>query len=161
MAADPANRGAAVGECFVVALIVLAPLVSACAVIDADCHRIPTVLVRSAGLLCCIALGVGAWVADDWPRFGRAVLAAVAFAGVFGVKWVVGGTGLGDVRLAAVLALILGWLGWAEVFWLLVIPYVIALPVALARLVRGRREAMAFGPPLVVGFYLVLGVSLW
>lgn len=131
-------------------------------VVDLAEHRIPTPLVWTLA-----ALG-GAWatwqaVADGavWP-LGRALLAGAAVAGVFWVKWWWGGTGRGDLRLAAVLAGAAGWLGWAPAVGALVIPYLLVFPVGVWMLARGARgERIPFGPALVLGWFVAITLHLW
>lgn len=141
------------------ALVLAAAPVAACVVIDARTHRIPTPLVRAIALVGVGVFGANAAVTGTWADLGQAVAALLAVGAVFGALWWVtrGGTGPGDVRLAAALALYTGWLGWSVTLWFVVAAYFAAFPVALYRLLRGRRDPMAFGPALVAGWYLALG----
>jgi leader peptidase (prepilin peptidase)/N-methyltransferase len=64
------------------------------------------------------------------------------------------GLGLGDVKLAASLGLLLGWLGWTWVVVGLVAAVVLGGVVGLALLATGRahrRSAVPFGPSMLVG----------
>ena len=67
-----------------------------------------------------------------------------------------GGLGLGDVKLAAVLALILGFAGWPAVVTGVLAAHLINGPIALFLLVNGRRRALPFGPALLAGALLAL-----
>jgi leader peptidase (prepilin peptidase)/N-methyltransferase len=148
---------------FMAALVPLAPIAAACAVIDAKTRLIPTPLVQAAGAAGLGLLLVAAIVTGAWSSLGRAALAgATAGAVFFAMYWITrGSVGMGDVRLIAVLGLYAGWLGWAQLLAVVVAAYFIALPVAVARLARGRRDAIAFGPFLIAGFYVALiGSSL-
>ena len=100
------------------------------------------------------ALRSPACTAQAW---GVALGCAVAL-GVLGlVLHMLGGLGMGDVKLYALMGL---WLGLYGLFWPLAAFVigafaggVMALGVGLARIVthRGRGEPFAYGPPLVVG----------
>lgn len=85
-----------------------------------------------------------------------AVPAAVTVGSVYLVVAVVsgGGLGLGDVKLAAVLALGLGFHGWPAVLLGAVVPHLLMGPAAvvllLGRRVR-RRGNLPFGPALLTG----------
>jgi leader peptidase (prepilin peptidase)/N-methyltransferase len=64
------------------------------------------------------------------------------------------GMGFGDVKLAGVLGLALGWLGWGEavVGFFLGFGYGALVSVALIALGRaGRKSTVPFGPFLVAG----------
>ena len=65
-----------------------------------------------------------------------------------------GGIGSGDVRLAPVLAMFLGWLGWQHVYTGLASGFILGGIWALAMIVTGkaiRSSRIAFGPFLCVG----------
>jgi prepilin signal peptidase PulO-like enzyme (type II secretory pathway) len=145
------------------ALALAAAPVAACVVIDARTHRIPTPLVRVIALVGVGMVGASAAATGTWADLGRAIAALLAVGAAFAALWWVtrGGTGPGDVRLAAALALYTGWLGWSVTLWFVVAAYFAAFPVALYRLLRGRRDPMAFGPALVAGWYLALGWAVF
>ena len=64
-----------------------------------------------------------------------------------------GSMGLGDVKLAAVTGLLLGWLGWPAVVLGTVSAFLLAAVVAVVLLVRGapRTSHLAFGPAIIAG----------
>jgi leader peptidase (prepilin peptidase)/N-methyltransferase len=65
-----------------------------------------------------------------------------------------GGIGSGDVRLAPVLAMFLGWMGWSYVYICLASGFILGGVWALALVVTGkanRSSRIAFGPFLCVG----------
>lgn len=147
-----------------VALTLVALPVAACAVIDARVHRIPTPLVRAIAVSTVLVLGACTATTGAWADLGRAVGAGLATSGVFFALWWFTrgtGTGLGDVRLAGALALLTGWFGWAPTLWYVVAAYLVAFPLAVYRLVRGRRDSIPFGPALVIGWYLALAWVGW
>jgi leader peptidase (prepilin peptidase)/N-methyltransferase len=60
------------------------------------------------------------------------------------------------VKLAAVLALVLGFAGWPAVVVGVLAPHLINGPVALFVLVTGRRRVLPFGPALLAGALVAL-----
>jgi leader peptidase (prepilin peptidase)/N-methyltransferase len=119
------------------------------AVIDLACLRLPDLLVVPAGL---VVLGL---VVAFGPA-PRAVLAAATLGGAYLVLALLprSGLGYGDVKLAAVLGLALGWLGWRWVLIGAVLPYAFAGPVAIVLLATRklrRDSALPFGPYLLAG----------
>ncbi len=139
--------------------IALAVVGTGLGAIDIACHRLPTVIVVPAIVAGAVSLLVLAAVSGDWGPFGRALLGGVALGAVFEVLYLVpgGNLGYGDVRLAALLGLFLGWLGWPEVIWGALLPWLINGPVALTLLLLGRvgrKSRLAFGPALLAGALL-------
>ncbi len=150
---------------WLVGLLGLVPVGVALAVVDARTRLLPRRLVLPATA----ALAVWALVlwplAGEGPELVRSVLALVVARSSFWLLWFVrsAGLGFGDVRLAALLGLALGHLGWAEVvvglYAGLVVFGVPGLVLALARRDRAAlRRPSAFGPALLVG--ALLGIVL-
>ncbi|MCA2212684.1 prepilin peptidase [Jidongwangia harbinensis] len=95
----------------------------------------------------------------------RACLAAaLAGLGHLGLALLPGdGLGLGDVKLATVLAFLLGWFGWPTLVAGLVLPHLINGPVAIWLLLRrraGRRTPLPFGPALLAGAALAVPLTV-
>ena len=155
--------GATVGERVVLPVLLVGAMLGAVlAQIDARCRRLPDPVVGLLAVSAGLPLTVGAMVACEPARAGRAVLAAALVGAAYlGVALLPGGgLGLGDVKLAAVLAFVLGFLGWPAVAVGTVLPHLINGPVALVLLLTGRvrrRTALPFGPALLVG--ALLGVA--
>ncbi|WP_436525195.1 prepilin peptidase [Actinoplanes sp. HUAS TT8] len=119
------------------------------ALIDLRSLRLPDPLV--AGL----AVGAGGPLAVLAPgRIGPALLAGVLVgAGYLLVALLPGdGLGFGDVKLGAVLAVLLGLAGgWPAVVAGLVAAHVIGAGVAVVLLATRRRRVFPFGPALLSG----------
>ncbi|MEU8816335.1 prepilin peptidase [Actinoplanes sp. NPDC048796] len=116
------------------------------AMIDRRCLRLPDRLV---GLLAFVA-GVPLAVLRP-ERIGPALVAGVV---VLGVYLLLPGFGLGDVKLGAVLAFILGFAGWPAVAVGVIAPHLINGPIAGFLLLTrraGRRQPLPFGPALLAG----------
>jgi leader peptidase (prepilin peptidase)/N-methyltransferase len=115
------------------------------------------VVLPATGALVLLALGEWA-VTGEHTDVLRAGVAMLALRSFFWVLWFVhsAGMGFGDVRLAALVGLVLGRAGVAETlvgayagFLVLALP---ALVVALVRRDRSRlRQAKPFGPAMIVG----------
>ena len=124
------------------------------AVLDLRCRRLPDPLVAALAAVVCPPLAAAALALGEPGRLGRAALAAVLVGAVHLVAALLGGLGLGDVKLAAVLGFPLGFVGWPAVAIGLIVPHLAAGPVAAVLLLRGRvrrRSALPFGPALLVG----------
>jgi leader peptidase (prepilin peptidase)/N-methyltransferase len=70
-----------------------------------------------------------------------------------------GGLGYGDVKLAGLLGLLLGWLGWGSVILSVVAAFVIGGVIALILLLSGRASRsthIAFGPSMILGAWVAL-----
>ncbi|MFF0824315.1 prepilin peptidase [Micromonospora haikouensis] len=129
------------------------------AAVDLACLRLPDPLVGLAALGAVAGL-VAAAAVDGRP--GR-LLASLAGAGLsflgYALLALLPGSrlGFGDVKLAAVLGLPLGWLGWPALLAGLVLPHVLhglaVLGLLAAR--RARRETLLpLGPALLAGAWL-------
>ena len=97
-----------------------------------------------------------------WGALLRAVLGAAALFAVYLALALVspGGLGMGDVKLAALLGLYLGWLGWPAVVLGALAGFVVQAVVALALLATrriGLRGELPFGPAMLAGAALVIG----
>jgi len=125
--------------------------------IDLDCHRLPDSIVLPLWPVTLVGLVFVGIMSGEWP-IGRALAAAGLWLLVIGGIWLVTigrGMGLGDVKLAPVLGVILGWVGWGPAVVGLACAWFIGGGVALVLLMarRARRgEAVPFGPFLFSGF---------
>jgi leader peptidase (prepilin peptidase)/N-methyltransferase len=102
-------------------------------------------------------------VTGQWGALLRAVLAGAALYLGYLVLLLVspggGGLGYGDVKLAGVLGLLLGWLGWSPVVVSVLAAWVTGGVIAVTMLLARRaslKSHMAFGPPMMVGAWLAL-----
>jgi leader peptidase (prepilin peptidase) / N-methyltransferase len=155
-----AGAGAAVGPgpdlfAFLAAAVLGVPL----AAVDLASLRLPDPLVGALLAAVAVALPAAAILTGDPGRLGRAALGgALCFTLHLAAALLPGGPlGPGDVKLAGVLGLLLGWLGWPAVGLGLALPHLLNGPVAVVLLVTrraGRRTALPFGPALLAGALL-------
>lgn len=148
---------------WVIALLV--PVLVLLGVVDWRTRLLPRIVVLpTTGVL--LVLLVAAWIAHrDDAVLVRSVVAMLVARSVFWLLWFIrrAGMGFGDVRLAALLGLVLGRLGWTP--WLvglyagLALFAVFGLGLMLVRRDRGvLKKAFPFGPFMIAG--ALVGV-LW
>jgi leader peptidase (prepilin peptidase)/N-methyltransferase len=139
----------------------LAVLGTGLGVIDVASHRLPSVIVLPSTVVSAVALVVVSAGTGDWGSLARAALGALAMGAVYlGLYLLPGGNlGFGDVQLAVLIGLLLGYLGWPEVVWGALLPWLLNAPVVLALLLVGRvdrRSKLPFGPSMLVGALLAV-----
>ena len=110
----------------------------------------PSVLVGVPILAITAAMGPGL---DAWVR---ALLGGVAGAGGFLIVALVSpaGLGMGDVKLAGLIGLFLGYLGWGRLVIAFFAAFAIGAVVGIALMVAGkagRKTAIPFGPFMALG----------
>ncbi|MEE6260133.1 prepilin peptidase [Plantactinospora sonchi] len=120
----------------------------------------PVVLTPAAALVGIVA--VAAAVSRQPWALGISLADGVLLAGAYLLLAVIGGrVGIGDVRLAGLLGLALGTVGWAAVLLGAAQPYLLAIPNAATGLRCARNPAerqLPFGPYLVAGALLAASV---
>ena len=131
------------------------------AAIDARTLRLPDAVLLPSGVVVLALLGVTALVDGTGSAFLRALLVAATGFGLFLVLALINpsGLGLGDVKLAAVLGLALGHVGWATAFVGLLAAFVLMALVGVVLLARRRvtrSSAVPFGPFMLLGTLVAL-----
>jgi leader peptidase (prepilin peptidase)/N-methyltransferase len=131
--------------------------------VDLAVHRLPDRVTYPAAAVCAAAFAVDAVVLGTWSALLRALLAAAVAFGVAALAASVSpaGLGFGDVKLLALIGLVLGWVGWRTLAAGVFLGLLTGALIAVALLVTGRagwRTALPFGPPLLVGAALALAV---
>ena len=132
---------------------------AALVVIDLATHRLPDIITLPAIALTTALLALAAWWVGSAVLFTRAVAGSLSLGGVYlALHWLSRRSlGFGDVKLAILLGLPAGWIGWELVFWAGVLPFVLGGIAALVLLAMRRvtaRTHIAFGPFMVLGFIL-------
>lgn len=151
-----------------VAYLYLAAISVALAFIDIEHHRLPNAIVLPAYAVGAVLLGTAGLITDNYSGLLQAGVGMVAVAAAYfliSLLWK-GGMGLGDVKLAGVLGLFLGWSGWGS----LVVGSLIAFflgaiyGVVLILLHKStRKSGIPFGPWMVLGAWIgvLFGNQIW
>jgi leader peptidase (prepilin peptidase)/N-methyltransferase len=142
-----------------VAFLYLASISIALALIDLDTHRLPDAIVLPSYLVGGVLLA-GASILNGDP--GALLRTGIALVGLFSVYLAMalaypGGMGFGDVKLAGVLGMYLGWLGWGSLAVGAFAPFVVGGLFAVALIVArraGRKSRIPFGPWMLVGAWI-------
>ena len=130
-------------------------------IIDYATHRLPRGVTFRAAIVGGPLLFLAAINHDDNGRIGVMFASFVVTFALFALlaAFSKGGIGGGDVRLAPVLALFLGWLGASNVYVGLGSGFILGGVVAAGMLVTRRASAstrIAFGPFLCIGAVAVV-----
>jgi len=147
----------------VAAYLVLAGGLVALAAIDLEHHTLPNrILYPVAGAVLAL-LTVAAVVDDRWGSLLRAGAgAALAFGSLFLIWFVYPkGMGFGDVRLAGLIGLGIGWLGLRQVAVGLFLGFLIGAVVGIVLVVaagKSRKTRIPFGPFMALGALIAV---LW
>ena len=149
-------------------MLVVAAACVALFMIDLDRQRLPFPITGVSALGLVAGLAVDAVVRDAGP-LPAALLWALVWLAVYGGIWLLTsgrGMGLGDVALAPVLGLALGWLGAGAGAVGLAAGFLIGAVVGLGLLASGRahrRARVPHGPFLIAGAAVGLfaGDPLW
>jgi len=128
----------------------------ALAAIDLGVQRLPHRLTLPIYPVVIGLLAVAAAAEDDFAALGRALLGGLVLAGSYYVLAVIraGQLGGGDIVLAGLLGLALGWLGWPALVLGAGLAYVLFAVAAVVLLAARRitlRSHVAFGPFMLAG----------
>jgi leader peptidase (prepilin peptidase)/N-methyltransferase len=145
------------------AYLYLGAVGAALTLIDIDVHRLPDLIVLPSYPIAFVLLLVPTVVTGEWERLLRGVLAGLAlYVGYLALAMVSpggGGLGFGDVKLAGVLGLLLGWLGWGPAFVSVLAAFVIGGFIGVILLIArraSRSSHIAFGPSMILGAWVAL-----
>lgn len=150
-------------------LIVLAHLALAIVgirliVIDARTHRLPNrIVLPTLGAAVLLVLLEGLLTADV-ERMLRSLLGGLILGGFYALMRVASrqGIGGGDVKLAAVIGVVLAWHGWTTLMIGALAAFVLGALYALVLMAMRRADRstrIAFGPWMIVGAVLAIAVS--
>lgn len=138
------------------AFLYLTAIAVALTLIDIDVHRLPNRIVLPAYPIGLVLLAAATAASGDWFALVRALVGAAAlFVFYLALALIVPrGMGLGDVKLAGVVGLYLGWLGWGALlvgaFAAFLLGGVFSIALLAARRAR-RGSGIPFGPWMLAG----------
>ena len=142
-----------------VAYLFFAAIAVALSFIDLATHTLPNAIVVPAIGIGVVLLSVAVAVTGEWSRLLQAVAGgAILFACYFAFALIYpSGMGFGDVKLAAVIGLYLGWLGWGALAVGAVSAFLLggvfsAFLLVLRR--AGRKTGIPFGPWMLAGAFV-------
>ena len=146
------------------AFIYLAAISMALGLIDYDVKRLPNVIVLPSYVVAGVLLLVPAILDGSWGSYVNAWLGALALFGFYFVLALIypAGMGFGDVKLAGVLGLYLGWLGWGPLIVGGFLGFLLGALVGVAMMIQrraGGKTAIPFGPFMLVGALLAITIG--
>ena len=126
------------------------------ALIDLDTRRLPDVIVLPGYLVGALLLGFAALLGAGWEPLLRAGVGMLALYGFYRLlRWLrPDGMGGGDVKVAGLVGLHLGWLGWGPLAVGGLAGFVLGGVAGVTLLALGRatrRSTIPFGPWLLAG----------
>ncbi len=141
------------------AFLYLAAASIALGLIDIDTFRLPFTIVAPSYLVGAVLLGAASLVERDAASVVRAVVGSAALWVFYRLLHAVypKGMGYGDVRLAGLLGLYLGWLGWSALVIGGFFGFLVGGVAGVAILVVGRgglKTQIPYGPYMLVGAWL-------
>jgi leader peptidase (prepilin peptidase) / N-methyltransferase len=133
----------------------------ALAEVDLAVQRLPDQLTLPAYPALIILLTLAAWAGDAWGQLGRALAGGLVLGAVYLVLGLAGGgrLGGGDIKLAGLLGIALGWLGWRQLMTGAALGFVLAAVASLVLLAArkvSRRDMVSFGPWMLAGAMLAV-----
>lgn len=143
------------------AYLYLAAITVALTMIDFDVRRLPDAIVLPSYVVGAVGLAAATATTGDWWAAGRGVVAMAAlWAFYYGLALVhPAGMGFGDVKLAGLLGLYLGWLGWSSVLVGAFAGFLFGGAVGVVLLASRRatrKTQVPFGPSMLAGAMLAL-----
>ena len=142
------------------AYLYLAAVSIALAAIDLDTMRLPDAIVLPSYGVALLLLIPAMIAGHSWNAGLRGLIAAVAlYAFYFVLASVHGGMGFGDVKLALLLGLYLGWLGWSSLAVGVSAGFLLGGIVGAALLLgrrANRKTRIPFGPYMLAGALLAV-----
>lgn len=141
------------------ALLYWAAVGIALTLIDLDHHRLPNAIVLPSYLVTAALLVLASILTGDYIRLLTATIGAAV---LFALYWILaiaypGGMGFGDVKLAGVLGMLLGWLGWAALIVGGFSAFLLGGLVGVVLMIGGRatrKSRIPFGPFMIAGAWI-------
>lgn len=140
----------------VVAYLYFAAVSIVLTLIDLDTRRLPNSIVLPSYAVAGVLLALAAWFTGEWAALLRAAVGMAVLYLFYALLRLVRprGMGGGDVKLAGLIGIYLGWLGWGALAVGAFAAFVYGGVFGIALLVlrrAGRKTAIPFGPWMLLG----------
>jgi leader peptidase (prepilin peptidase)/N-methyltransferase len=164
-----APTGILVGSVLVIVLFLYFAAVSvALAAIDIDTHRLPNAIVLPSYAVTVLLIVAASISANDYSLLLPAAIGGAALFAAYLLMALVypGGMGFGDVKLAGLIGLLLGFMGWGELlvgaFSAFLLGGLFGIALLLSRRAK-RRSGIPFGPWMLAGAWvgIFFGDRIW
>lgn len=146
----------------------LAAVTVALGLIDLDTHRLPDTIVLPSYLVGAVLFTLAAVFSGDYSALLRAGVGMAVLWTAYLIMALAypGGMGFGDVKLAGLLGLFLGWVGWGPLLVGAFAAFLLGGLFSVALLVArkaNRKSGIPFGPWMLAGAWtgIIAGDSLW
>jgi leader peptidase (prepilin peptidase) / N-methyltransferase len=156
------------GILVLIGFLYLAAISVALGLIDLDTHRLPDAIVLPGYVVAAALFAVAGLITGDYSALLRA---AVGMASLWTAYLLMalaypGGMGLGDVKLAGLLGMFLGWTGWGALAVGAFAAFLLGGLYSLVLLAAGkasRKSGIPFGPWMLLGAWagILAGAPLW
>lgn len=147
------------------AYLYLAAISVSLAAIDLETMRLPNAIVLPAYVVGAVALTAAAALGGAWGQLATAGLGLVIMGAIYLIPALIrpDAIGGGDVKLAGVLGLFLGWMGWPALGVGIIAGFILggAWGVALIMAGKGRTARVAFGPWMLAGAWIGIIAGAW
>ena len=149
---------------FALPLLYFVTMSIALALIDLDTHTLPNKIVLPSYAILAGLLVIASALEADWARLLTAGLGMIILFGFYFLLAMISprGMGFGDVKLAGVIGMLLGWLGWAPLvvggFSAFLLGGVFSILLIATKRVT-RKGGIPFGPWMLVGAFVGAAVG--
>jgi len=138
----------------------------ALAQIDVAVQRLPDRLTLAGYPALIALLALAAAATGAWQDLARALLGGLVLGAAYLLLGLLSGgqLGGGDIKLAGLIGLLLGWAGWSVLLTGAGLGFILAAAVGLALLATrriARRSMISFGPYMLAGALLVILSTPW
>jgi leader peptidase (prepilin peptidase) / N-methyltransferase len=143
------------------AFLYLVAIGVALSMIDLDVKRLPNKIVLPSYVVAAVLLTVASVATSNWDALLRAAIGGVALYVFYFALGVIkpGAMGFGDVKLAGILGMYLGWLGWGQLVVGAFLGFLLGGVVGgvlMAVQKADRKSKIPFGPFMILGAYLAV-----
>ena len=159
VSAPPSDYGAISAVLVLLAFLYLAAMSVVLALIDIDTHKLSNKIVLPSYVVGAVLLGGAGLLSANYPALLGAAIGAAALFVFYLVLALIypRGMGFGDVKLAGVLGLYLGYLGWGPLLVGAFAAFLLGGLFSIGLLITrkaGRKSGIPFGPWMLAGAWV-------